>query len=102
MSAPRKPWDGIISEDERRAYAAAGFGRRTGLGARAALLIIDVQYRTVGSTPKPFWEAIKEFPTACGDVGWSAVAHIERLLGFFRQRDWPVLYPHVSPKETFD
>ena len=68
------PWDGIISEEEKRAYAAAGFGRRTGLGGRPALLIIDVQYRTVGSTPKPFWEAIKEFPTACGDVGWSAVA----------------------------
>src|SRR5580704_11937028 len=102
MSALKKPWDGIISEEERRAYAAAGFGRRTGLGVRPALLIIDVQYRTVGSTPKPFWEAIKEFPTACGDVGWSAVNHIERLLTLFRERDWPVLFPYVSPKETFD
>ena len=27
-----KPWDGIISEDEQRAYRAAGFGRPTGLG----------------------------------------------------------------------
>jgi nicotinamidase-related amidase len=102
MSAPKKPWDGIISEEERRAYAAAGFGRRTGLGARPALLIIDVQYRTVGSTPKPFWEAIKEFPTACGEVGWGAVTQIARLLAFFRERNWPVLYPYVSPKETFD
>jgi maleamate amidohydrolase len=102
MSAPSKPWDGIISEDEQRAYAAAGFGRKTGLGVRPALLIIDVQYRTVGSTPKPFWEAIKEFPTACGDVGWNAVRHIERLLALFRERGWPVMYPYVSPKETFD
>jgi maleamate amidohydrolase len=102
MSAPSKPWDGIISEDEQRAYAAAGFGRKTGLGVRPALLIIDVQYRTVGSTPKPFWEAIKEFPTACGDVGWNAVHHIERLLSLFRERGWPVMYPYVSPKETFD
>jgi maleamate amidohydrolase len=100
MSA--KPWDGIISEEEQRAYAAAGFGRKTGLGLRPALLIIDVQYRTVGSTPKPFWEAIKEFPTACGDVGWNAVSHIEKLLGLFRERDWPVIYPYVSPKEAFD
>jgi nicotinamidase-related amidase len=96
------PWDGIISEEEQRAYAAAGFGRRTGLGLRPALLIIDVQYRTVGSTPKPFWEAIKEFPTACGDVGWNAVSHIARLLSLFRERDWPVLFPYVSPKESFD
>jgi maleamate amidohydrolase len=102
MSTKAKPWDGIISDEEQRAYAAAGFGRKTGLGARPALLIIDVQYRTVGSTPKPFWQAIKEFPTACGDVGWSAVSHIERLLSLFRERNWPVMYPYVSPKETFD
>ena len=69
MSPAKKPWDGIISPEEQRAYAAAGFGRRTGLGERPALLIIDVQYRTVGSNPKPFWQAIEEFPTACGEVG---------------------------------
>jgi maleamate amidohydrolase len=97
-----RPWDGIISEQEQRAYNAAGFGRTTGLGARPALLIIDVQYRTVGTTPKPFWEAIKEFPTACGEIGWHAVRHIERILHLFRERNWPVLYPYVSPKETFD
>lgn len=97
-----KPWDGIISEEEQRAYNAAGFGRATGLGTKPALLIIDVQYRTVGTTPKPFWEAIKEYPTACGDVGWGAVRHIERILGLFRERNWPVLYPYVAPKEAFD
>jgi nicotinamidase-related amidase len=102
MSAPKKPWDGIISEEERRAYAAAGFGRRTGLGVRPALLIIDVQYRAVGTTPRPFWDAIKEFPRACGEVGWSAINHIVRLLTLFRERNWPVLFPYVSPKETFD
>jgi maleamate amidohydrolase len=50
----RRPWDGIISEEEQRAYNAAGFGRRTGLGRRPALLIIDVQYRTTGTERKPF------------------------------------------------
>ena len=58
-----KPWDAIIPQHEQEAYRAAGFGRSTGLGSRPALLIIDVQYRTVGTTPAPFMEAIKEFPT---------------------------------------
>lgn len=97
-----KPWDGIISEDEQKAYNAAGFGRPTGLGKRPALLIIDAQYRTVGTVSRPFWEAIKEFPTACGEVGWSAVKQIERLLAMFRNNDWPVMYPYVSPKQSFD
>ncbi len=67
-----RPWDGIIPEAEQRAYRAAGFGRPSGLGTRPALLIIDVQYRTTGTEPRPFWEAIREFPTSCGDVAWAA------------------------------
>lgn len=97
-----KPWDGIISEEEQRAYNAAGFGKPTGLGKRPALIIIDVQYRTVGTTPLPFWESIKEFPTSCGQVGWDAVGNIQKLLKTFRANDWPVLFPHVAPKENFD
>lgn len=96
------PWDGIIPQSEQEAYRAAGFGRRSGLGQRPALLIIDVQYRTVGTQPRPFMEAIKEFPTACGQVGWDAVHQIARVLALFRQKGWPVLYPYVSQKETFD
>ena len=96
------PWDGIISDEEQRAYNAAGFGRRSGIGTKPALLIIDVQYRTVGTTRMPFWEAVKEFPTSCGDVAWDAVENIAKVLALFRERGWPVLYPYVSPKESFD
>ncbi len=97
-----KPWDNIIPQSEQEAYRAAGFGRRSGLGTRPALVIIDVQYRTVGTEPRPFFEAIKEFPTACGQVGWDAVSNIARVLELFRAKNWPVLYPYVSPKESFD
>ena len=97
-----RPWDGIISEDEQKAYRAAGFGKPTGMGTRPALLIIDVQYRTTGTVEKPFWEAIKEFPTSCGDVAWNAVRHIQPILALFREKNWPVLYPHVAPKKSYD
>ncbi|WP_311030507.1 isochorismatase family protein [Mesorhizobium koreense] len=97
-----RPWDKIISEEEQRAYNAAGFGRSSGLGRRPALLIIDVQYRTVGTRPMPFWRAIEEFPTSCGEIGWTAVGNIAKLLDLFRARGWPVLYPYVSPKEAYD
>lgn len=96
------PWDDIISEEDKRRYEAAGFGRQARLGIRPALLIIDVQYRTIGTTPAPFWESIKEFATSCGDVGWDAMANIARLLAVFRENDWPVMYPYVAPKEQFD
>ena len=96
------PWDGVVTEEEKEIYRAAGFGKPSGMGNRPALLIIDVQYRTVGTKPAPFWEAVKEFPTACGQVGWDAVHNIEKILALFRERGWPVLYPYVSMKESFD
>jgi len=91
-------WDDVISEEEQKAYAAAGFGRPSGLGKRPALLVIDVQYRTVGTERRSFYEAIKEFPTSCGSVAWDAVDAMGPLVGLFRERGWPVMYPHVAPK----
>ncbi|MDD9725706.1 isochorismatase family protein [Roseovarius sp. SK2] len=96
------PWEGLIPEEEIRRYEAAGFGRKARPGKRPGLLIIDVQYRTIGTEPKPFWEAVEEFATSCGQVGWDAMANIQRLLKVFRDNEWPVLYPHVAPKEKFD
>ncbi len=93
-----KPWDGIISEEDQKATYAAGFGRPSSIGKRPALLIIDVQYRTIGTSPKPLLEAIKEFPTSCGEIGWNAMRNIVLLLAEFRRNEWPVLYPHVAPK----
>ena len=93
-------WDGVIGEDEFDRYAKAGFGGEGGIGARPALLIIDVQYRTVGTTSKPYWDAIKEYPTSCGDVGWDAVGNIAKLVALFRQKGFPILYPHVAPKNS--
>ena len=95
-----RPWTGIIPEEEERRYAAAGFGGAGSVGRRAGLLIIDVQYRTVGTQRKPYWEAIEEYPTACGEDGWRAVDHIAPLLAAFRARSLPVLYPHVAPKNV--
>ena len=95
-----RPWTGVITEEEQRRYDAAGFGGGGSLGQRPALLIIDVQYRTVGTERKPYWQAIGEYPTSCGEDGWRAVDHIRPLLAAFRERGLPVLYPHVAPKNV--
>jgi maleamate amidohydrolase len=65
-------------------------------------LIIDVQLRTTGTRPMPFFEAITEFRTSCGERAWEAVKHIEPLLAAFRARKLPVIYPYVAPKESYD
>ena len=78
-------WDGVIGKDEINRYAKAGFGGEGGIGQRPALLVIDVQYRTVGTKPMPYCEAIEEYPMSCGDVGWDAVGNIAQLVALFRQ-----------------
>ena len=100
------PWSagrtGAIDQRTIDRYEAAGFGRPSGLGKRPGLLVIDVQYRTVGTQPMPFDQAVEEFPTSCGEVGWDAVKNIATILGLFREKNWPVLYPHVAPKRSYD
>jgi nicotinamidase-related amidase len=97
-----RPWDGIVSEDEIKRYEAAGFGRPTGIGQRPALLIIDVQWRTVGTKRLPYWEAIGEYKTSCGDTAWDAVENIAKLVKLFREKSFPILYPYVAPKMSYD
>lgn len=95
-------WDELVCEADQRASREAGFGRASGLGKRPALLIIDVQYRTAGTHRVPREEAVKEFPTACGEVAWNAIDKIDMLLTVFREQGWPVLFPHVAPKLAYD
>ncbi|HEY9279187.1 MAG TPA: isochorismatase family protein [Eoetvoesiella sp.] len=96
------PWAGIISQDEEDIYRQAGFGVGGGLGLRPALLIIDVQYRTLGHEPLPLPQALQKFPTNCGESGWLALPNISAILDCFRQEGWPVFHPHVAPKSVTD
>lgn len=80
-------------------YHRAGFGRTAPLGSRAALIVIDVQYRTVGHERVPIEQAMLEYPTATGNRGWAAVDRIAELLAAARASGVPVLFPHVAPKD---
>lgn len=102
-SPPRaRPWDGIIPAEEQAIYRQGGWGMPGGIGARPALLIIDVQYRTMGERPLPIQEAVRQMPTSCGEYGWRAVPNIAKLLAVFREIGAPVLYPHVAVKGRQD
>ncbi len=100
--APDRPWADIITPDDEERYERAGFGRPSGWGDHPALLIIDMQYRTIGNSPKPFYESLEDYTTSCGDVGWAAMEQVVRLLAAFRTAGRPVLYPHVAPKLAED
>lgn len=96
------PWSDFVQQEDEARYKAAGFGRPVGMGANPALLIIDVQYRTVGNSPKPFFDSLEDYRTSCGDVGWKAVRCIEQLMNVFRELELTIIYPYVAPKQSYD
>lgn len=96
-------WTDAFPKEDREIYELAGFGHSDGLGDRPALLVIDVQYRTLGDRPVPIRQAIKEmYPTACGEVGWRAAERIKDLIEQARKAEIPVIYPSVAPKTSRD
>lgn len=91
-------WPHTVSAQDEALYERAGFGRTGSMGDRPAVLVIDVQYRTVGHQRVPINQAMAEYPTATGERGWSAVDRIRELLAVARGGGVPVLFPHVAPK----
>jgi maleamate amidohydrolase len=98
----KRIWDDYLSEIDKQVYEKAGFGKSVGFGKRPAILIIDVQYRTVGEASAPIMEAMETYPTAVGERGWESVNQIQRILEVARMKKYPVLYPVVERKNEFD
>lgn len=86
-------WDRFLSERDKQVYRQAGYGKRGGFGSRPALFVIDVQYNFCGDAPgESILEGIEKYRTHCGEAGWRAVPHIERLLRLARDKDIPIFY----------
>lgn len=92
----------VVPEAEQALYRKSGFGQRQPFGNRPALIVIDVTLSFTGSKPQPVADAIREYPTACGEVAWDALPRIARLLELFRARSWPVVFTrNDSLDQTF-
>jgi maleamate amidohydrolase len=87
-----REWWTFIPEHERALYQNAGFAKETSFDGKPALLVIDVTHNFTGTRPLPISEAIKEFPTSCGEAAWAAIPQIHKLLDAFRSEGRPVVY----------
>jgi maleamate amidohydrolase len=102
-----RKWRDVIPDEDYEIYKESGFkgvqGVRLGLGERPALIIIDIQHRTVG-LDKPTLESIRHsgFPTSCGDVAWAAVRATARLLKVARAASVPVFYAIIERNGAVD
>jgi maleamate amidohydrolase len=85
-------WEKIIPEQDRSIYEKAQFGSKSAWGKKPCLLIVDVMWSFVGSKPMDVMQAIEEYPTACGKVGWEAMEQIQKALVMFRELGLPVVH----------
>jgi nicotinamidase-related amidase len=87
-----REWWSFIPENERALYKLAGFSGEQSFEGKTGLLVIDVTHNFTGTRDLPIAEAIKEFPTSCGEYAWRALPHIKTLLEAFRQLKLPIVY----------
>ncbi|MEA2640178.1 MAG: hypothetical protein QOF51_1572 [Chloroflexota bacterium] len=87
-------WDEFLTERDKLALVASGrVGRpRRGFGKRPALLIIDDYYGVLGTEPQPLLEAVKTWPSSCGEEGWEAIRRTKELLAAARANHIPVAF----------
>jgi nicotinamidase-related amidase len=83
-------WDDVLEGKDRQIYEALMKPRE--LGRRPAVMVVDVNYAFIGFEPEPLEEAIKTFPTSCGELGWEAVPRIRALTDSARELGVPVFY----------
>ena len=86
-------WDRFLS-DRDRARAAAQPAKRKGAGSRPVLLMVDLYRWAFGDGPEPLLDAIRTWPGSCGEAGWQAIPHLQRLLARTRELGIPVV--HIS------
>jgi nicotinamidase-related amidase len=97
---PQRDWMKLVPEEDLRNYREGGFLGELKLGARSALIVVDVTYGFTGSEGLTLEQAIREFPTACGPASWEAMPRIRRLIDLFRARGLPIVFTRNNPDTT--
>lgn len=98
-------WNDLLSEQDKAVIEKAGYGKRGAaswesrdIGARPVCLIIDMQNLSVGPNV-PILQAVEQYPTAMGDIGWRCMTHLLPFLAEVRRTQVPIIYTRVMPRD---
>ena len=85
---PSEIWAGLLSDADRALLGRVRMARRVGLGARPAVIVIDVQNYMIGPPPG----STHDYPSACGPAAGTALLRLAPLLAAARAAGCPVVY----------
>ena len=89
----RRLVESYLDEAENRALDRAGYGGSVGVGARTALIVVDVTWAFCGDDPEAgVLEAVEKYPHASGRFAWDAMRGIRTLVDGARLREVPVVF----------
>src|SRR6185295_5162992 len=91
-------WKDVIPEADLELYA--GWRRETFVGARPALLAIDLYELVYRGGPHSPYELNARYPNSCGIYAHRAIAPTKRLLAAARRAGIPIFYCTRIPVPT--
>jgi maleamate amidohydrolase len=96
-----RSWSAYLTDQDRAVLGATSWAKREpfGLGAKAAVLAVDLYYAALGERGVDAVTAVRDWPSACGPRGWDAVDRTVPVLDAARAADVPVVYFHAAPPE---
>ncbi len=83
-------WRDVVSPEILKIYSA--YERELYVGAKPALLAIDLYKLAYQGGARPVPELIGEYPSTCGENAWNAIEPTQRLFKAARAVGIPVIY----------
>ena len=93
-------WRDVMSQETLEVYKP--YRRETYVGARPAVLAIDLYNQAFEGGPLPVHEVVKEFPSSCGVYACQAVKPIQELLAVARANGIPIIYTTTETRKEVD
>jgi maleamate amidohydrolase len=94
-------WTDFLTERDNAVLATTSWAKQGpfGLGKRPAVVVVDLYYGALGLPRADILDAVRDWPSACGQEGWAAVDRTAALLATAREAGAKVIYLHATPPE---
>jgi len=90
MSVNSYPWDDILDEQTRAMLARRP--QRSALGARPAIIAVDLYDLVYDGGPRPVAELMELYPASCGEFAWRALPGTIELYRVAREHGVPIIH----------
>lgn len=83
-------WEDVVTEPTRVIYSA--YKRQLGIGAKPAVVAIDLYNMVFAGGDRPPHELQNQHPSSCGKYAYAAIAPIKKVFAQARALDIPVIH----------